>query len=105
MVSVGPPLGVDPAGKMRLRIPNKQTKKYNMCTVYTVQSIQNDTTRMSSISILNPCIPLEQPRFLGSHLYFSVMSDNSTLQAPVDRHTKPEEPIPGSSRDVFLCLF
>ena len=27
VVSVGPPLGVDPAGKMRLRIPNKQTKK------------------------------------------------------------------------------
>ena len=41
--------------------------------IICVQSIQND--RMSSISILNPCIPLEQPRFLGSHMYFSVMSD------------------------------
>ena len=29
MISVGPPLGVDPVGKMRLRIPNKQTKKYH----------------------------------------------------------------------------
>ena len=26
MISVGPPLGVDPTGKMRLRISNKQTK-------------------------------------------------------------------------------
>ena len=27
MNSVGPPLGVDPVGKMRLRISNKQTNK------------------------------------------------------------------------------
>ena len=27
MISVGPPLGVDPAVKMRLRISNKQTNK------------------------------------------------------------------------------
>ena len=39
MVSVGPPLGVDPAGKMRLRITNKQT---NSC--------QNDIDKGSPIS-------------------------------------------------------
>ena len=27
VISLGPPLGVDPVGKMRLRIPNKQTNK------------------------------------------------------------------------------
>ena len=27
-LSVGPPLGVDPVGKMRLRIQNKQTNKH-----------------------------------------------------------------------------
>ena len=35
VISVGPPLGVDPVGKMRLRIPNKQTNSNNSYTSRT----------------------------------------------------------------------
>ena len=45
VISVGPPLGVDPAGKMRLRIPNKQTKKkgHGKDTPYTHTNMRTHT--------------------------------------------------------------
>ena len=52
VTSVGPLLGVDPAGKMRLRISNKQTKtKYVPCiTAHRHTTIViNETVANSSV--------------------------------------------------------
>ena len=54
VISVGPPLGVDPVGTMRLRISNKQTKTKNVGV--DIRIFVNFTTSLPVSIQANKCI-------------------------------------------------